>query len=287
LALLMFAVPAAAESSKFSVATYLGLHRPALEDINKKEFKAPLAGVADYVDELGVNRPTNIQFDNPLPELGAAPNAGLEFQWWLNERYVFLVGMSSWEASSRAIAKGDFFIQGKPADVVSERSARMSYNEYYFGFRYNIISKNDKYKLYYRATFNEMFDIDMREDLVFLFLSGDAAGVKKSIILQSQATGLILLQPGFGGEYFVKDWFSIALEASYVIGMKKIHLRDGNADRDFLATDNLSIWLPQRIGPESGDLEYLSSNPVDGDDYNELTLSFDGWKTLVKMSIYF
>ena len=278
---------AVAESDRFSVTTYLGLHRPALEDVNRREFKSPMAGVADFVDELGINTPTRINFDNPLPELGAAVNSGLEFQWWLSDKFVFLVGMSSWEASSRALAKGDFFIQGQPADVVSERSARMSYNEYFFGLRYNVISKSEKFKMYYRATINEMFDIDFREDIVFLFLTGDASGVKKSMILQSQATGLLLFQPGFGGEYFLRDWLSVSLEASYVIGLKKIALRDGSSDSDFLPTDNLSIWLPQRISPETGNLEYISNPPKDAEDYNEMHLNFDGWKALVKMSIYF
>ncbi len=277
----------AAESSKFSVASYLGLYRPALEDINKKEFQAPIAGKADFVDEFGVNTPTDIIFPNPLPELGMAVTSGLEFQWWLGEKFVFLIGMSSWEATSRALARGEFFIQGSPADVVSERSARMSYNEYFFGLRYNLISGSDKYKLYYRATLNEVFDVDLREDIVFLFLTGDAAGVKKSMILQSQATGLLMFQPGFGGEYFLTDWFSIAVEASYVLGLKNVNLRDGRSDSDFLPTDNLSIWLPQRISPTTGDLEYISNPPEDASDYNELTLNFDGWKALVKLSVYF
>lgn len=285
--LLTSANVAVAESNRFSVTSYLGLHRPALEDVNRREFKSPMAGVADFVDELGINTPTRINFDNPLPPLGAAVNSGLEFQWWLSDKFVFLVGMSSWEASSRALAKGDFFIQGQPADVVSERSARMSYNEYFFGLRYNVISKSEKFKMYYRATINEMFDIDFREDIVFLFLTGDASGVKKSMILQSQATGLLLFQPGFGGEYFLRDWFSVSLEASYVIGLKKIALRDGSSDSDFLPTDNLSIWLPQRISPETGNLEYISNPPKDAEDYNEMNLNFDGWKALVKMSIYF
>lgn len=285
---LLFSVSLAeAEADKFSVASYLGLYRPALEDINKREFRAPTAGVADFVDEFGVNTPTRIDFPNPLPEFGMAVNSGLEFQWWMNEKLVFLVGMSSWEATSRALAKGEFFIQGGAADVVSERSARMSYNEYFFGLRYNVISGSDKYKLYYRATLNEVFDIDFREDIVFLFLTGDAAGVKKSMILQSQATGLLMFQPGFGGEYFLTDWFSVSLEASYILGLKKVYLRDGRSDSDFLPTDNLSIWLPQRISPTTGNLEYISNPPEDGTDYNELTLNFDGWKALVKLSIYF
>lgn len=275
-----------AEETRLSVGTYLGFHRPALEDLVEHEFLAPIAGNAEVVDING-NTNSQILFPNPLPRLGLGANAGLEFLWQLNEKYDFIVGAGTWEAYSRALAEGGFFLQGQFSEVVSERTAKISYNEFYFGFKYYLSRSSKKYRAYYRLTLNEIFDIDYREDLIFLFTSGDAEGVKKSMILESQATGLLMLQPGFGVDYFMTDWLSFGFDASYMIGFKRVHLGNGNHQVDFLSTDNINIWLPQRMDPETGNLQYLSQNPVDADDYTTIKLSFDGWKALLKMNIYF
>jgi len=275
-----------AEQPRLSVGTYLGFHRPALEDLVDHEFKAPIAGIADIVDEDG-NTQSEILFPNPLPDLGYGTNAGLEFAWKLNDKYEFIIGGGTWEAYTRALAEGGFFLQGQFSEVVSERTAKISYNEFYFGFKYNLIHSPKKYKAYYRLTLNEVFDIDYREDLIFLFTSGDAEGVKKTMILESQATGLIMLQPGFGMDYFVRDWLSFGFDASYVLGFKRVNLGNGNHKVDFLSTDNVNIWLPQRLDPVTGNLQYLSEQPSGPDDYTTIRLSFDGWKALLKMNIYF
>jgi hypothetical protein len=285
--LLLYASAAWCDPGKLSVGTYLGLHQPSLEDLNQHEFKSPLAGQADVLVEAGNSQTHALLFPNRLPGLGVGVNAGLEFLWELSDKYDFLVGGSTWEARSRAITSGGFYLQGQTADVVNERTAKLSYNEFYFGLRYNLVRSPKKYRAYYRLTLNEMFDVDYREDLVFLYTSGDAEGIKKSIILQSQATGLLLLQPGVGVDYFINDLVSVGVDASYVVGLRRITLRDGVSKVDFQSTDNVSLWLPQRISPDTGNLQYLHVNPESGDDYSAIRLNFDGWKVSCKLNIYF
>ena len=285
--LLLYLPLALSDESKLSVGTYLGLHKPDLTDLNKHEFLSPIAGNADVIIGAGEANSNEIHFPNPLPEFSPGVNAGLEFLWRLNDKYEFIVGGSTFEVTSRALAEGDFFLQGQPAEVVNERTAKLSYNEFYFGLKYNLITSPKKFKGYYRLTLNEVFDIDYREDLIFLYTSGDAEGIKKSIILQSQATGLLMLQPGFGFEYFFNNLVSVGLETSYVLGLRKITLRDGTSKNDYLPTDNLSLWLPERVDPSTGNLQYLATNPVDNEDYSTIRLSFDGWKVLFKVNFHF
>lgn len=287
LLLLSYLPSAFSEQGRLSVSPYLGLHKPALEDLNRNEFKAPIAGTADVVLASGEAEEQAVMFPNPLPEFTPGANAGLEFIWYLNDRYDFIAGGGTWEVSSRALAQGSLYLQGNSADAYNERTARLSYNEFYFGLRYNLVRSPKKFKGYYRLTLNEVFDIDYREDLIFLFTSGGAEGVKKSIILQSQATGLLMLQPGIGMEYSFSDLISVGVEASYLFGFRRITLRDGKLDVDFLPSDNLSLWLPQRVDPISGDLQYLAQQPANEEDYSKIRLNFDGWKVLFKVNIHF
>jgi hypothetical protein len=286
-----------AKGESFSVGTYLGVHRPALEDLNDGEFKSSVGGFATITDaESGknthprinfVNTHPRINFVNPLPDLGMGVNAGLEFKWLLNKNYSFVTGVGTWEASSRATTSGAFALQGQTADVVAERLAKVSYNEFYFGFHRTVIDVPQKYKAYYLLTLNEMFDIDYREDLVFGYVTEPAVGVKKAIILQSQATGLIGLQPGFGADYYFRDWLSVGMDASYFVGFKRVTFRDGDLQQSFLGTDNLTLWLPQRVSPETGDLQSLNHDYQTIDDYKTMRIIFDGWKLLFRMNMYF
>ncbi len=284
----MVSLPAMAASDKsLGVGIYLGVHRPALEDLNDHEFKSSIGGFATLFAGSGNNLQIPLNYQNPLPALEMGANGGLEFQWRLNDDYAFLFGGGNWEATSRAVAAGGLYVQGDPADVISERVAKLSYNEFYFGLKRNVVDIDSKYKLYYQLTLNEVFDIDFREDMVFLFTAGKAAGVKKTIILQSQATGLLMLQPGFGMDYFFDDWLSVGVETSYVIGLKRPTLRDGTSGTNFLPTDNLTFWLPQRVDAASGNLGYLRQDFKTIEDYSTIRLNFDGWKLLFKMNIYF
>jgi len=283
----IFSLPAIVAAKDLGVGAYMGVHRPALEDLNENEFISPIAGFATVFNDEIDNNVVRLNFKNPLPELELGVNAGLEFQWPLSDEYIFLFGGGTWEASSRAITKGGFYAQGEPATVTNERVAKISYNEFYFGLRKNIGGKGTRYKAYYRLTLNEIFDVDYREDLVFLFTSGKADGVKKTIIMQSQASGLLAFQPGFGFEYQPRRWMSFAVDASYLIGFKRVTLKDGKSDSNFLPTDNLVLWLPQRVDAGSQEIGYLGQDPQEITEYTTMRLNFDGWKLLFKMNLYF
>ncbi len=275
--------------SKFSLGPFLGMHRPVVEDLNEGEFKSPISGMATIVNfQDDTQTQERIYIQNPLPALGIGANAGLELQWAYNAKYSVIVGGSSWEASSSASVQGPFAIQGVRSDVITVRTATLSYNEFYVGLRRNTVIVPDKFKLYYRATLNEIFDIDYRENIAFNYLNGPAAGVNKSVILETQATGVLALQTGIGVEFFLLKWLSFSADASYLIGLRGASLQEnGDPKQDFLFSDNLNLWLPQRIGPESSNLEYLSQEAANKEDYRPLKLNFDGWKLLFRINALF
>ncbi len=267
----------------WGISPYVGMHGPNLENLNSGHFRSPYSGTADIIDEFGFNNPTSFVYRNPMPELEPGALVGLEFIWNINEKHALLIGGGSWEATTFATAQGLFPVQGAFESAVSQRKGDMSYNEFYLGWRYNAVRKPKKYNLYLRMSAHEVFDIDYREDFSLLFLSGPPRSFRKSVVVQAQATGLLLLQGAGGAEWFINDWLSLGAEAGYTLGMKEMTLGDGRLNTDFRDTDNLFLQVPIVPGV-NGSMQYKLES---GEEYRELRLSFDGWKALFKVTVYY
>jgi len=277
---------------QWSFSPILGIHAPNLTALNAGVFRAPLLYEADLLNGDTPTRITNQFFRNPLPSINYAPLAGVEFQWKLDKENALLIGGSTWQGASESTINGMFPVQGFEANVTNSRRATLSYNEFYLGWKHNAISVPDKYNLYFRLSLHEIFDIGYREDWVFLYLDGPAATFKKIFVIDSKATGVLMLQPGVGGEVFFKKWLSLGFEANYSYGLSKFTFRNNNIERDFLPTDGVFMNTPVRprpavsgvSDPEAGNLEYQAE---DGSGYQRLRLSFNGWKALLKINIYY
>lgn len=278
----------------WSVSPLLGMQAPALTDLVEHEFKAPFSGNADaLIDDKQVAQDFSIE--NPLDPLGYATLAGVEFQWRLNDKHSFLVGGSSWEGISQNEVGGRMYIQGALSTYQFARRHKISYNEFFFGWRYNVAKRGDKNVFYTRLSLHEVFDIDQREDFVFKYLDGkivtpdtdnNPAGgtVTKLITLQSQATGAMFLQLGVGGEHFITKWLSLGGEVSYDLGLRKVNLRDGKQDTTFQPSDNIDFVLPMSNLYDRVNMYYRRG---DIKDFQKLRLDFDGWRALFRINVYY
>ena len=269
----------------WGVTPYLGLFNPSLKLLNKGEFLSPYVGTADLIDQFGNNNNVTVPFiyRNPLPELNPGTIGGLEFKWRINDKHVLLLGGGSWEATSAATSRGIFPIQGAFESVISQRKGDISFTEFYVGWRYNFIHKPKKHDFYFDLSIHDIFDVSYREDFSVLFLSGPPRSFRKSLVVQSRATGLLLLQGGGGGEWFINDWFSLGMEAGYAFGFKSLRLGNGDLVTDFRSTDNLFLELPL-IQNSAGNMQYKEER---GQEYRDFRLSFEGWKALLKATIYY
>ena len=176
-----------------------------------------------------------------------------------------------------------FPVQGAFESVIAQRKGNLSFTEFHLGWRYNVVRKPNDHDLYLSFSIHDVFDVRYREDFSLLFLSGPPRSFRKSSIIESRATGLLLLQGTGGGEWFINDWLSISAEAGYVVGLKALRLGNGNLTTDFRSTDNLFLELPI-IQNASGNIQYKTEN---GEGYRDLKLSFEGWKALIKATIYY
>jgi hypothetical protein len=274
-------------SRTWSVSPYVGLHQPNLKELNKGEFRAPYEGTAQILNPVGNNQQGTFSYNTPLPEFDPGTLTGLELNWRINERHTLLIGGATWQATSTASSRGLFPVQGSFESISAVRKASLSYNEYYLGWRYNLAPRRGKYRFYFSASLHQIYDMDYREDFTTVFLSGPPRTFRKTIVIQAQSTGLTLLQGMAGGEWFFTDWLSLGLEGGYSLPFNKAELAGLGTTpirSDFLATDNVQVQPPMLLDLQSRRLMYKSEP---GGAYERLRLSFDGWKTLMKVTLYF
>jgi len=275
-------VPAQAADWKWSVSPLLGVYSPQMGDLYNKEFQAPLPGKGGIVVDEEASVDYNFTVENPLPRIRFATEAGIELQLEFNEKNRLLIGMGSWEGVSTSVIRTEMPFQGELSRLVYERSGRISTTQYFIGLRHDLINKG-KRRLYLRTTLNEIMDVDYKEDLTFAFTSGPAEGFKRVVDMQSQATGILMLQLGLGGEMFLRDWLSVGFDAGYMKGVAKSTLGNAASTDDFQSGDNLTLALPANVGPD-GRLWYLGST---GTTYKKMYVDFDGWRALFRINFYF
>jgi hypothetical protein len=270
---------------KWGISPYLGLFSPSLKLLNQGEFRSPYEGTADIVDQFGNNNNITVPFifRNPLPELDPGSIGGLEFQWRINDKHSLLIGGANWEATSSATASGIFPVQGAFESVISQRKGDISFTEFYFGWRYNAVHKPKSHDFYFTLSLHDIFDVRYKDEFSLLFLSGPPRSFRRSMVINTNATGLLFLQGGGGGEWFINDWFSLGVEGGYGFGFKPLRLGNGQLTTDFTDNDNLFLQVPLIQGP-SGNMQYKVES---GGQYRDLRLDFEGWKAVIKASIYF
>lgn len=266
----------------WSVSPLLGVYSPQLGDLNKGEFRAPLPGTGGIIIDAEASVDYSFTIQNPLPEIRFATEAGVELQLELDRKNILLFGIGSWEGTSTSVIQTEIPFQGELSRIIYERSGRVSTTQYFIGWRRNLFDQN-KRRLYARFTLNELMDVDYKEDMVFGFLSGPAEGFKRVIVMQSQATGILMLQLGVGGELFLRDWIALGFDVGYMKGVDRSTLSNATLKDDFQSGDSLDLILPAQVGADRA-LWYLNS---DGSSYRQLRLDFDGWRALVRVNFYF
>ncbi|HHH36641.1 MAG TPA: hypothetical protein ENK48_07420 [Gammaproteobacteria bacterium] len=305
---------AGAQETRWSFSVVLGAHGTNMDDLDQGLYNAPLEGSAQILIREGGNNTggegevidqneteiRNFRFDNPLNADNAATIAGVEFAWHPNERHAFFFGVSSWERTSIEVHTGNlplqqFFINNV---VNSERTGTISFTEYTLGWRYNFF-RRPRFRLYSSLSIHEMFDIDYKEEWVFLFVNTpieDLVGVRRDMVMEAQTASLFMGGVGLGGEWFLRDWLSLGLEASYLLSEGDFTLRDVKQRDDFVDNDLVfRDGMPYRRMSD-GRLGYLRSDvppeALENADtresfYNKIRLNFDGWRFLFRVSLYY
>jgi len=280
--LLIYSGSGYAQDWTWSVSPLLGVYSPQLGDLNKKEFRSPLPGTGGIIIDGEASVDYNFTIQNPLPKIHFATEAGVELQLEMDSKNSLLFGIGSWEGVSTSVIQTEMPFQGELGQVIYERSGRISTTQYFLGLR-RILFDQNKRRIYARFTLNELMDVDYKEDMVLGFLSGPAAGFKRVIVMESQATGILMLQLGLGGELFVRDWIALGFDVGYMKGIDESRLGNFSRKHDFQSGDSLQLVYPAELGPD-GKVWYLDG---DGSTYQRMYVDFDGWRALVRVNFYF
>ncbi|MDX9741343.1 MAG: hypothetical protein RBT81_09225 [Gammaproteobacteria bacterium] len=279
--------PVVADERRWSVSPVLGAHSPRLTALNKGEFKAPLPGRGRLIfDQADAGQDFDFVVNNPLPEMGSGAEGGLEIGFRLDERNTLFFGASVWEGGSTSAVRTEMPFQGVMTPVGYERSGRLSNFQYFLGWQRTLLSEAKKFRLHGRFALHEIFDIDYREDLVFGFDTG-AETFKRIIVMESQATGLLMAQLGLSGEYFLVSWLSIGADLGYTLSLRRFELGNASLSTDIQAEDNLNFRTPAQLNAQQR-LTYLAEARSYSDvTYRDMELGFDGWRMAFRVNMYF
>ena len=272
----------------------IGMSGPQLSALNDGLFLTPLVGRAEITTDLpedveGASAyPTEtFTFHNPLSSVQFWWEAGIEARRNFGRKNDFFIGISTWEVNSSGYSEVKFPLQGAVGnDAEYVRRASFSYTQYFVGLRRYMFDRANRANLYLNFSLHDLFDIDYKDKHVFNFTSGPPAGFRRIMIFQTQATGLLLLQFGAGGEYRLADRFSIGIEGSYALGVKDATLKGVSLKEDFNDGDRLTAF-PNPVQEEpklGGFISYLNQ---DGSSRRQADFRLDGWRVQVKFNISF
>ncbi len=287
----------AQDKPRWSVSTVFGVHDPVLTDLSQGLYRSPLLGNGS-VGEATANTDSiqDFRFEQPLPKVGIGAKAGLEFQWRPNARHALVFGIGSWEKTSISRFQAEIPTQAALNRVNVEHRAKISYTEYNIGWRH-FIWRRPGFNLYTRLAINELFDLDYREDHVFFYVSGSGlAGFRRIMIVEAQTASLFLGQLAVGGEWFLREWFSLSFEGGYLVAQGQGRLGHVRTRTDFVdRSDRISLatghGLPYGVLPD-GTLGYLPADATLADVnsstslYKPVKLDFGGWQLSFRISVY-
>jgi hypothetical protein len=279
-----YACHAQDDETKWSLTPFIGVNSPSLSQINNDVFSAPVQWSGNIVVQpSGTPQTEIVTIINPLPKIQYAAEGGVELGYNLDENNALVLGYSTWEGSSSSTTRTVLPFQGIFSQVFFQRTGTFSYNSFSIGWRHKLWEKNRKWRLSSLLGLRELYDIDYREDMVFLFQTGPAQSFKRIVSVNPQATGVAMLRLGLKGEYFPTHWLSIGLRGGYNIGFQDFSLNNASIKSDLQSNDNVgTILLPVRPGSD-GKIQYLLS---DGSGYRNLKVSMNGWDVMLGITLY-
>ena len=284
------------EDENWNMTILAGTHIPKISALRNGLLKSPMIGegtLSPENTEEGEDVTSAFNLPSPLSGRFNAAKSGIRFQWNNASPVSMTFGFGTWEATAYGSTNVEFPIQGALERSLYEREISLSYTEYHIGAIAETYKKGN-IKVYGKFSFDEIFDLDYREDLTFSFNQGTDEAYQRILVLEAQTASLFSSTVGIGSEWIYNKTISFGAELSYLFALKSVQLRGTTLNHNILLRDQIKLnelLFPFASTPE-GALAYLPENITEeqieaGDLHKPLNLSFSGWQFMLSMNIYY
>lgn len=286
------------EDESWNISLQIGTHMPQIATLRSGLLKSPMIGRGTLIPEnreQGQTESVYFKFPSPLSGNFNAAKSMIQFEWRNESPVSMTFGFGTWEATAYGSANVDFPIQGNMEKSLYERSISMSYTEYNIGAKTRLYTQGD-FILFGQFSFNEIFDIDYREDLRFSFHQATEDAYQRILVLEAQTASLFSGVMGIASEWKFSKTVTFGAKLNYLLAFQKIQLQNGKLNFNIQTQDQLNlnnILYPFATpNQQTSAVEYLPGD-ASADQIGQpgvhkpMNLSFSGWQFLLSMNIYY
>lgn len=222
------------EDPTFSIGLRAGYYKPSLRTFNRvigDKFLSILQDptfllprnpefLADCTITLGECAFRSI----PTPGVGGNATYGVDLTYRISEKFSVIASLQVYQASTVARDKVTLLIRQdqRLRDVPREARYNLEINEYFLSGRYHFLNEPRKRTLYFDVGLLGIAEATLTMDALMKVLSTEEIQVPNggfTSVSSTEASGLgFVIRFGIGGEYYLTRWFSVGIQAEYILG---------------------------------------------------------------------
>jgi hypothetical protein len=208
------------EWEKWSVGILVGLYHPSLDLLNRI-LSDNNVGILQDPNFLLPGNPAfpTTQRNIVTPHIFGLAEYGVEAQLEINPKYSFTFAFSSWQGESRAEDSATIFTRSDQPPSIVPRDARyhVTINQFWWGIRYHFLNDPGRKKLYINLGLLGISGAYLTMDSLERVITNNKLSFDSVSVTEASGFGYTS-RFGAGGEYYVKKWLSLGVNANYVIG---------------------------------------------------------------------
>jgi hypothetical protein len=208
------------EWGKWSVGLLVGVYHPSLDSLNHilSDNTVGILQDPNFLIPGNPDLPTTKR-NIVMPQIFGLAQYGVEAQLELNSKYSFTFVFSSWQGESRAEDSVTIFTRSNQPPSIVPRDARynVQINQFWWGLRYHFFNEPGRKKLYLNIGIIGISGAYLTMDALERVITNNNLSFDSVSVTEASGFGYTT-RFGAGGEYHLKKWLSLGINANYVVG---------------------------------------------------------------------